>query len=94
MTKRNRKLRSVIHNIIKEHKINDEQFNEIVNSPYAFTKDTIEKLDLKEINEEEFNKLKTNFIYKFIGKVYTDYKTVKSTQSRVSTFLKMNKWKK
>ena len=94
MAKRNRKLRSVIHNILKDNNITEDQFNEIIDSPYKFTKDTIEELDLKEINEEDFNKLETNFIYKFIGKFYTEYKTVKATQNRVSTFLKRNKWKK
>ena len=44
MKKRNPKLRSVIHNIIKDNKLTDEQFDEITESPYKFTKETIEKL--------------------------------------------------
>jgi hypothetical protein len=89
-----KKLRSVTYNLIKENNITEEQFNEITESPYRFTKDTMTELDLKEINEEDFYKQETNFIYKFIGKFYTDYKTIKSTQNRILTFLKKNKWKK
>lgn len=89
-----KKLRSVTYNLIKENNITEEQFNEITESPYRFTKDTMTELDLKEINEEDFSKQETNFIYKFIGKFYTDYKTIKSTQNRILTFLKKNKWKK
>lgn len=92
--RRNPKLKSVIHNIIKDNEITDEQFDEITESPYKFTKEIIEKLSLQTVNEEEFNKLETNFMYKFIGKLFTDYRMVKVTQNRVSTFLNKNKWKK
>ncbi len=90
----NRKLRPVVNKIIKENNITEDQFNEIINSPYCFTKDTIDAIDLSEVTEEDFNKLETNFIYKFIGKFYTDYRSVKATQLNRSKHLKHSKWKK
>lgn len=53
--------------------LNKDEVKKIVESQYEFTKETIDKLSLRDIAEEEFNKLKTNFIYKYFGKLYTTY---------------------
>lgn len=48
------------------------------NSCWEFIDDKIKNLheDLENITEEEFNKLKTNFVITGLGKLYTDYKKI------------------
>lgn len=68
------KIKALIHKVGLNNHLQDKVINHIVNSPYKFTRQTIAELDIpEEITEEEFNKLKTNFIYRSIGKLYTSY---------------------
>jgi hypothetical protein len=71
----NSKLKMLIHKLGLEFNLRDDDIRKIVSSPYKFTRETISNLDLDGINnEDDFNKLKTNFIYPYIGKIYTNYK--------------------
>lgn len=79
---RSKKLKPLISKLAKEHNLSEDEINEIVNSPYVFTKETIDELQLKDVTEEEFSKLKTNFIYKYIGKIYTQYRIVNSKRTK------------
>lgn len=68
------KIKMIIHSIGLKYNLQDQIVSKIVNSPYKFTRKTISELDLKDIEtEEEFNKLKTNFIYRYIGKLHISY---------------------
>lgn len=68
------KLKDLIHSIGLKYNLQDEVIKKIIYSPYKFTRKTISELQIyDEITEEEFNKLKTNFIYPYIGKIYTQY---------------------
>lgn len=79
---RNKKLKPVISKLAKEYNISEEEVKAIVESPYAFTKNTINELQLKNVTEDEFNELKTNFIYKYIGKLHTKFSMVQSQNKR------------
>lgn len=74
---RSRKLKPVINKLAKKYGLTEEQVIDIVESPYGFTEETINNLKLDDITEEEFSQLKTNFIYKYIGKLYINIKTLK-----------------
>lgn len=84
------KVKLLIHKIGLDYKLQDEVIKKIVNSPYKFTRETIANLDVSpDITEEEFNKLKTNFIYLYIGKLYTSYDIYKKLKN-----LNNKRWKK
>ena len=87
---RNKKLKPLISKLAKEYNLSEDEIHEIVNSPYEFTKETIDELQLKDVNEEEFSKLKTNFIYKYIGKLYTDYRVINSKRVKRENIKKLN----
>lgn len=71
----NGKLKMLIHKIGLDFNLRDDDIKKIVSSPYKFTREKISNLELEGIkNEEDFNKLKTNFIYPYIGKIYTTYR--------------------
>lgn len=81
----------------KEFGMNIGTVENIVNSPYFFTRDKLKDLDLDSVNsEEEANALKTNFNYRGLGKLYLSYKALLARKSRKINALKMNEkqWKK
>lgn len=91
------KLEKLYHRVGLKHNLNRAQIKLIVESPYKFTKEMVDELSLKEVeSEEEFNLLKTNFIYKFMGKLHTSYKTIAGRKKQSETFKEINrkKWEK
>lgn len=87
------KVRRLIHKIGLEFNLQDDVIRKIVNSPYKFTRETISNLDVKEnMTEEEFDKLKTNFIYMHIGKLYTNYSVYKKIMKQKDNLIQ--KWEK
>lgn len=91
------KVKRLMHSIGLKHKIQDSVVNRIVNSPYRFARETIVNMELGDVNnEEEFNKLKTNFIFAYLGKLYTNYniyKKILSQKQKLTEYhnLKQNK---
>lgn len=82
------KVKALIHSIGLKHNLQDEVINKIVNSPYKFTREKISELQISDdMSEEEYNKLKTNFIYLYIGRLYTNFDIC-------TKFYKLKKWKK
>ncbi len=71
-----RKLKPVFSKLSNKYDLTEKEIAEIVASPYLFTKETIDELKLDNVSEEEFKDLKTNFMYKYIGKLHTNYKIV------------------
>jgi len=57
--------------------VRDAFVKEIIESQYKFTREKINELVLKEeITKEEFKELKTNFTFKYLGKLYTNQKLI------------------
>jgi len=56
--------------IAKEYKIPLSIVDQIYNSQFLFAKEVIEQLEVKGKTKEELEKLKTNFNYKYLGKLY------------------------
>lgn len=65
------KIKKLIHSIGLKYNLQDEIINKILVSQFKFAREKISELSLREIeNEDEFNKLKLNFNYLHIGKLY------------------------
>lgn len=83
------KLKDLIHSIGLKYNLQDEIIKKIIYSPYKFTRKTISELEIYNgITEEEFNKLKTNFIYPYIGKIYSQFDVLNKLKK-----LKEARWK-
>lgn len=88
-------VKMLIHRIGLKYNLQDSIINKIVNSPYKFTKHTIVNMDTSSVtSEEDFNNLKTNFIYKYIGKVYCTYGILSNHRKRSERFTEYHKLNK
>lgn len=76
----NKKINRIYRKLANKYKLSEEDIIDITNSPYKFSKDIMDSFNLKNITEEDFNKLETNFIYKYLGKLYTKYNIVKKNK--------------
>lgn len=93
----NKKLKDLYHRVGLKYNLNGETIRKIVESPYEFTKVTTDSIDLSKIEtEEDFNKTKTNFLYKFLGKIYTSWGLIerKQKQSKAFKLINKEKWEK
>lgn len=71
-----KKLKKLYHSIALKYNMTDDELKELVNSPYEFSREKIRALQLDDVEEEEFNKLKTNFMYRYLGKFYIEYRRI------------------
>ncbi len=79
----NDKIKKLIHRIGLKYNLRDEDVNKIITSPYIYVRQIITNMEIEEnITEDEFNKLKTNFIFPNIGKLYIKYGTVLRYQNQ------------
>jgi hypothetical protein len=77
------KIKIIIHRIGLKYHLQDEDIRKIITSPYIFTRETITNLDIENnTSEEDFNNLKTNFIFPKLGKLYVRYQTVLRYQNK------------
>lgn len=92
-----KKINALIHSIGLKYGLQDEVIKKIVNSPYRFTREVITHLDFDNIEtEEQFNELKTNFIYRYLFKLYTNYDKLERNRKQKETLSNYNrevKWK-
>lgn len=80
----NIKFKYKIKEVAKKHNIPESVVEEIFNSQFKFYRDTMTVLPLKTVeNEEEFNKLKTTFYFKFIGKFFTTWSRIDRIRKNV-----------
>ena len=85
------KIKILIHKLGLEFNLKDDDIRKIVSSPYKFTRETISNLEIKDIEtEEEFNNIKTNFTYPYIGKLYTSFKICEKIKKQKDNLKK--KW--
>jgi hypothetical protein len=86
------KIKILIHKIGLKYNLQDKVINKIINAPYQFTRETIKALELDNINsEEQFNELRTNFIYLYLGKLYTNFDKHKKNKNIKEGLIKYNK---
>lgn len=92
-----KKLDALYHRISLKYNIPKEDIKNIVESPYLFTKEQLSKIDINEIqSEEDAESTKTNFIYKYIGKLHTNFKLINRRRKQSEAFKEINrkKWEK
>lgn len=77
-----KKINDLIHSIGLNNYIIDAEVKKIVESQFRFTYDQIRSLSVLDKTEEELNKLKTNFTYKYIGKLHTNADVIRRQQTR------------
>ena len=63
--------------LAKEYDLPYSVVEQLFNSQFEFTKETIESFDAKEMTIEEINNTKTNFNYKYLGKLYAATNNIK-----------------
>lgn len=86
---REKKLHALYHKVGLINNLNATEVRKIVESPYHFAKEKINELDLKEVKEEErFNVLNTNFLFKYLGKLYTSFKIIEGRRKQREAPLK------
>lgn len=79
-----KKVKDIIHTIGLNNNLTDEQVKQIVEAQFRFTYEQIRKLKLSDLTYEEIDKLKTNFYYKYIGKLYTSGETVRKYNNKTN----------
>lgn len=87
-------LDKLYHRLSLKYNLSKKQIQEIVESPYLFTKETLADIDVNDIqSEEDADNIKTNFIYKYIGKLHTNFKLINRRRKQSEAFKKINKKK-
>lgn len=77
------KLKDIIKQVSEEMHLPEEVVSMAYKSYWQFIKDTIQKLPLKEdLNEEEFNQLRTGFNIPSLGKLYVSWENYLKTKRR------------
>ena len=66
------KIKQLIHKIGLNNHLTDKQVEDIINSQYEFIKTKIIELDIEE------DEPKSNFLLKYLGKLYIDKNKIKS----------------
>ena len=98
MDKKDRiKIKQLIAIIAKRYNLPEDVVENIVNSPYLFTYEKLKDMDFTEVQtEEDADKLKTNFNYKGLGKLYFNYRTLIVNRQRKEEYYKINnkRWNK
>lgn len=78
-----KKVKNLIHSIGLINNLTDNEVKEIIEAQFRFTYEQMRKISFKELTDEEIDNLKTNFYYKYIGKLYTDSRIIKSHNKKI-----------
>jgi hypothetical protein len=66
-----KKVNDIIHTIGLNNNLRDCEVKEMVESQFRFMYERIKEMSLDNMTEEEIDKCKTNFFFKYLGKVHT-----------------------
>lgn len=72
-----KKVKDIYHTVGLLNNLRDEQVTEIVNSQYKFVYETIKKMNFEGLTPEEIDELKRTFVFKYLGKLYTDSEVIR-----------------
>ena len=79
----NKDILRLYHKVGLQTMVRDQFVKEIIESQYKFVREKINELEFNEnITEEEFKQIKTNFTFKYLGKLYTNYRIVSNYLKR------------
>lgn len=83
------KVNKLIHSIGLKYNLRDSEVREIIESQFRFAYEKIKELDFKDKSDEDIKLMKTNFYFKYIGKLYVVPHIVEYLITKVET-----EWKK
>jgi len=73
-----------IKEVARQLNLPESVVEEVFNNQFKFYKEKVEELPIKEIQtEEEFNKLKTTFYFKHIGKMFINWRKVEKIKKNI-----------
>lgn len=82
----------IISKVAEHNGLSKEFVDKVYKSYWLTIKERIKELPLKgELNEEEFNRLRTNFNVPSLGKLYVTYESWQSTKRRFNYIEKLRK---
>lgn len=67
-------IKRMFKEVAEDNSVTVAEVIDIFESQFAFIRETIKKIDFKDMSEEEFNNTKKNFNIPNIGKLYTNYR--------------------
>lgn len=73
-----KKVNDLIHSIGLKYNLTDKEAKEVIESQFKFIRETMDKLDIdsKSLEELDFNKIKTNYMVRHIGKIHATEKRI------------------
>lgn len=77
-----RLLSKLIHSVGLNNHLRDKDVRDIFESQFRFIYDTIRQSNLENMDPEDMENIKTNFILKHIGKLYTTPGVVRIVNNR------------
>ena len=81
----NTKFKYKIKEIARKYNLPESVAEDIFNSQFKFFRQTSETLDLKNIEtEREFDKLKTLFYFKYLGKIYFKWSKIRMIRNIIN----------
>ncbi len=87
MTAEERAIHNIIHSVGLANNLRDSEVYDIINSQFKFIYETTKNMSFSELTDDEIDSLKTSFMLKYIGKIYTNKDIIKKIHNRKS-FLK------
>lgn len=85
------KVDRLIHSMALKNNMSDIDMKRLVESPYEFANMKMRKIDLEGVEtEEDFNKLKTNFIFPEFIRLVIDYISLEARNNRRKNIDKLN----
>ena len=79
----NTRFKYKIKELSRLHNLPESVVEDMFNSQFKFYRETVEALPIKDINtEEEFNKYKSIFYFKYIGKFFTNWKKAEHIKNK------------
>ncbi|HEX8586073.1 MAG TPA: hypothetical protein VF680_16890 [Allosphingosinicella sp.] len=85
------KVKRIIHTVGLNNNLTDEQVREIVESQSRLAYDIIKDIDFDNVTSEEIDEMKTNFYFKYIGKIYANSDNLEKLRRKQEYLNKLNK---
>lgn len=71
--------------LARETKLPESIIQKIFESQFRMAREVIKNIDMIDMSEEEFNNTKTNFNWKYLGKFFVRYSTIKKLREKWKT---------
>lgn len=86
----NTKFKYKIKEIARKYSLPESVVEDMFNSQFKFYREKVEALPINDVStEEEFNKYKTIFYFKYIGKFFSNWKKIEHVKKQL--LIKQNK---